>query len=151
MANGPGGGLYFVDFYREIIETPLSLPDDIKARWNLNSRERGRIWRIAPKQQPKSKRVMQLAELDSHALVKIAMDKTADEWSANTAQRLLIERQVPEEIRNEVKRYASLSAWEVHELGEVRIRALWLIFLLCGESKKIERGRGVGLQTRCGL
>ena len=45
---GPDGALYVLDFYREVIETPLSLPDDIKAKLNLESRERGRIWRIAP-------------------------------------------------------------------------------------------------------
>jgi len=38
--------LYVLDFYREVIETPLSLPDDIKERLNLESRQRGRIWRV---------------------------------------------------------------------------------------------------------
>ena len=40
--------LYVADFYREVIETPLSLPDDIKQKLNLESRGRGRIWRIVP-------------------------------------------------------------------------------------------------------
>ena len=48
LTVGPDGALYLLDFYREVIETPLSLPEDIKARLNLESRERGRIWRIAP-------------------------------------------------------------------------------------------------------
>jgi putative membrane-bound dehydrogenase-like protein len=48
LTVGPDGALYVLDFYREVIETPLSLPDDIKARLNLESRGRGRIWRIAP-------------------------------------------------------------------------------------------------------
>ena len=42
---GPDGALYVLDFYREVIETPLSLPDDIKKKLNLESRGRGRIWR----------------------------------------------------------------------------------------------------------
>src|SRR5205085_5888753 len=48
LSVGPDGALYVADFYREAIETPLSLPDDIKAKMNLESRGRGRIWRIVP-------------------------------------------------------------------------------------------------------
>ncbi len=81
---GPDGSLYLADFYREIIETPLSLPDDIKAKWNLNSRERGRIWRIKPKVPVVSlvKENMQepLSELTS-----------PNKWRRNTAYRLLLE------------------------------------------------------------
>ena len=32
LTLGPDGAIYVLDFYREVIETPLSLPDDIKAR-----------------------------------------------------------------------------------------------------------------------
>ncbi len=46
LTLGPDGALYVLDFYREVIETPLSLPDDIKEKLNLESRRRGRIWRI---------------------------------------------------------------------------------------------------------
>src|SRR4029078_4042283 len=35
-------------FDAEVIETPLSLPDDIKKKLNLESRQRGRIWRVVP-------------------------------------------------------------------------------------------------------
>ena len=32
LTIGPDGAIYVLDFYREVIETPLSLPDDIKKR-----------------------------------------------------------------------------------------------------------------------
>lgn len=48
LTVGPEGALYVLDFYREVIETPLSLPEDIKKRLNLESRQRGRIWRVVP-------------------------------------------------------------------------------------------------------
>src|SRR5207344_286437 len=48
LTIGPEGALYILDFYREVIETPLSLPDDIKKKLNLESRDRGRIWRVVP-------------------------------------------------------------------------------------------------------
>src|SRR5207244_13332583 len=53
LTIGPDGALYVVDFYREVIETPLSLPDDIKKKLNLESRGRGRIWRIVPENSEK--------------------------------------------------------------------------------------------------
>jgi putative membrane-bound dehydrogenase-like protein len=48
LTVGPDGALYLCDFYREVIETPLSLPEDIRAKLNLESRGTGRVWRIAP-------------------------------------------------------------------------------------------------------
>src|SRR5204863_5001206 len=46
LTLGPDGAIYVLDFYREVIETPLSLPEDILKRVNVESRKRGRIWRI---------------------------------------------------------------------------------------------------------
>jgi putative heme-binding domain-containing protein len=91
MANGPDGNLYVADFYREIIETPLSLPDDIKARWNLNSRERGRIWRIKPKQPSiATAKGKKLNDCSSEELVQVL--KSPIGWQRDTALQLLAER-----------------------------------------------------------
>ncbi|MFT3878983.1 MAG: c-type cytochrome [Gemmatales bacterium] len=95
LANGPDGCLYVADFYREIIETPLSLPDDIKAKWNLNSRERGRIWRIKPKQPDFSlKNSKKLSECSSSELVAELSSPIG--WRRETAVRLLAERRPTE-------------------------------------------------------
>src|SRR5205814_9905976 len=56
LTIGPDGALYVVDFYREVIETPLSLPDDIKKQLNLESRGRGRIWRVVHERNRATKR-----------------------------------------------------------------------------------------------
>jgi putative membrane-bound dehydrogenase-like protein len=89
LTIGPDGALYVVDFYREVIETPLSLPEDIKKRLNLESRGRGRIWRIVPEgfQQPRkpSLRKAPIEELVRH------LDEV-NVWWRLTAQRLLVER-----------------------------------------------------------
>jgi putative membrane-bound dehydrogenase-like protein len=90
LAIGPDGGLYVSDFYREIIETPLSLPDDIKERWNLESRGRGRIWRIVPEEK-KQVQKPNLATAPSADLVAHLAD--GNSWWRLTAQRLLVERQ----------------------------------------------------------
>lgn len=90
LTLGPDGAIYVLDFYREVIETPLSLPDDIKARLNLESRGRGRIWRItsAP---PGSKPVRPaLDRATTGELVRHLGN--ANSWWRLTAQRLLHER-----------------------------------------------------------
>ncbi|HEX5472356.1 MAG TPA: PVC-type heme-binding CxxCH protein, partial [Lacipirellulaceae bacterium] len=48
LAIGPEGGLYVADMYREVIEHPESLPAALRRQLNLNSRNRGRIYRIVP-------------------------------------------------------------------------------------------------------
>src|SRR5262245_24935763 len=90
LTIGPDGAIYVVDFYREVIETPLSLPDDIKAKLNLESRGRGRIWRIVPDDGKTTPRPS-LDKAKSADLVPHLAD--ANIWWRMTAQRLLVERQ----------------------------------------------------------
>jgi putative membrane-bound dehydrogenase-like protein len=89
--NAPDGTLHVLDMYRETIEHPWSIPDDIKAQLDLTSgNDRGRIYRLAPPgfTQPKPPRVSQAAtaELVSHL-------ENPHGWYRETAQRLLFERQ----------------------------------------------------------
>ena len=49
FANAPDGCLHVIDMYREVIEHPWSIPDEIKKHIDLNSgNDRGRIYRIVP-------------------------------------------------------------------------------------------------------
>ncbi len=89
LTLGPDGALYVADFYREVIETPLSLPDDIKKKYNLESRGRGRIWRVVPENGKNSPRP-DLGRASTAELVKHLAD--ANIWCRLTAQRLLVER-----------------------------------------------------------
>jgi putative membrane-bound dehydrogenase-like protein len=91
FANTPDGTLYVIDMYREIIEHPWSLPDNIKKFLDLNSgNNRGRIYRIAPDgfKQPKPPRLekARTAEL-------VATLENPNGWHRDTASRLLYERQ----------------------------------------------------------
>jgi putative membrane-bound dehydrogenase-like protein len=91
FANAPDGTLHVVDMYRETIEHPWSIPDDIKARLDLTSgKERGRIYRVtspgfASSKQPKLS-LATTAELVAHL-------ESPHSWWRETAQRLLVERQ----------------------------------------------------------
>src|SRR5205807_3398501 len=49
FVNAPDGTLHVLDMYRETIEHPWSIPDDILVRLDLRSGEdKGRIYRLAP-------------------------------------------------------------------------------------------------------
>lgn len=91
FVNAPDGTLHVVDMYRENIEHPWSIPDDIHAAVDLESgRDRGRIWRLTPPyfKAPKPPR---LGQATSAQLV--ATLENSNSWWRETAQRLLFERQ----------------------------------------------------------
>ncbi len=91
MTNAPDGTLHIVDMYREVIETPDSLPEEIIARIDLLSgHNRGRIYRLAPPgfKVPKSP---QLGSSTTEELVRELANPNG--WWRDTASRLLFERQ----------------------------------------------------------
>lgn len=118
LTVGPDGALYVVDFYREVIETPLSLPDDIKKQLNLESRGRGRIWRIVPEgfRRPKLPALRKAATAD---LVQHLTN--ANRWWRINAQRLLVERQDKAAVQPLVH-LASTGA-----SPQARVHALWTL------------------------
>lgn len=89
--NAPDGTLHVLDMYRENIEHPWSIPDDIKAQLDLTSgKERGRIYRLVPPgfefaKSPKLSGATTLQLVD-HL-------ESPHSWVRETAQRLLFERQ----------------------------------------------------------
>jgi len=93
LSTGPDGAIYVLDFYREVIETPLSLPEDIKKQLDLESRGRGRIWRISPTEFKPSK----LPDFSKYTPAQLADElASGNPWRRLTAQRLLVEGQKKE-------------------------------------------------------
>lgn len=91
FCNGPDGNLYVCDMYREVIEHPLSLPPIIKKHLDLTSgRDRGRIYRIAPKGYA-HRPVPNLGQYETEDLVPLLESRNA--WHYETAMRLIFERQ----------------------------------------------------------
>ena len=90
FVNAPDGTLTVLDMYRETIEHPWSIPDDIRARLDLRSgSDRGRIYRLAPpgfhhRPTPRLSRAVtgELVSLLDHP----------NGWHRETAHRLLNER-----------------------------------------------------------
>ncbi|MDP1590456.1 MAG: hypothetical protein Q8M07_22070, partial [Prosthecobacter sp.] len=87
FVNAPDGCLHVCDMYREVIEHPWSIPDDIHTAVDLlRGRDRGRIWRLAPKSGP-------LSPLSGAMQSKQSTNTTSDAQSpqnakAQTAQRI---------------------------------------------------------------
>ncbi len=117
MANAPDGNLYVLDFYREYIEEPASIPESIKERLQLDfyrGDDRGRIWRV------RRSGATDGAEADfSGDLVKLL--ESPNGWIRRTAQRLLLEREDPASA-------ASLTNVAADsESPRARLHALWAL------------------------
>lgn len=91
FVNAPDGTLHVLDMYRETIEHPWSIPDDIHAQVDLLSgRDRGRIYRLTPPNFTASA-PPRLGKATTAELV--ATLGNPNSWWRDTAHRLLYERQ----------------------------------------------------------
>lgn len=93
FANAPDGCLHICDMYREVIEHPWSIPDEIKKHIDLNSgNDRGRIYRIVPEKG--AERIGQKVALGKASTKELVQTLShPNGWHRDTAQRLLFERQ----------------------------------------------------------
>jgi len=138
FVNAPDGCLHVCDMYREVIEHPWSIPDDIHAAVDLlRGRDRGRIWRLvprtvvpptggsekAPAKAGTTKRIT--PKLSSASIADlVALLDHPNAWHRETAQRLLFERQdkaAVEPLRELVKS---------GNTAQGRIGALWSLAAL---------------------
>jgi putative membrane-bound dehydrogenase-like protein len=90
FVNAPDGTLTVLDMYRETIEHPWSIPDDIRARLDLRSgADRGRVYRLTP---PAFRRrpTPRLSQASTELLVQLLEHPNG--WHRETAHRLLYER-----------------------------------------------------------
>jgi putative membrane-bound dehydrogenase-like protein len=98
FANAPDGCLHVIDMYREVIEHPWSIPDEIKKHIDLNNgNDRGRIYRIEPDRAGWQRRAsVDLSKATTAELVKTLEHPNG--WQRDTASRLLYERQDPSAV-----------------------------------------------------
>ncbi len=93
FANAPDGCLYICDMYREVIEHPWSIPEEIKQHIDLNQgNDRGRLYRLEPDRADWRRRAgVNLADATTAELVGTLTHPNG--WHRDTAHRLLYERQ----------------------------------------------------------
>lgn len=90
---GPDGALYVVDYYRQIIEHPEWMSEEMIQSGELyNGTNQGRIYRITPKGTPPMDwcERLKLGDASDAELVKALENPNL--WWRRTAQRLLVER-----------------------------------------------------------
>lgn len=118
---GPDGALYVIDMYRQHIETPLSIPEDLKEDMDfLAGSDRGRIYRIVPENFDASKQsIPKLKDMSSQEYVKLLGHP--NRWWRLQAQRLLLERQDAAVI-NAVK-----ELYSTHKDARTRLHALYVL------------------------
>ena len=90
FVNAPDGTLFALDMYRETVEHPYSIPDEIKAFLHLQSgADRGRVYRLlSPYAKPTA--VPDLGAMNTKQLVQQL--ESPNSWNRESAQRLLWER-----------------------------------------------------------
>lgn len=93
FAVGPDGYLYVVDMYRQHIETPVSIPEDLQTDMDFAAgSDKGRIYRIMPANAEKYQSVtVDLDKLTSDELVDLLVNP--NRWYRRNAHKLVIERQ----------------------------------------------------------
>lgn len=118
---GPDGFLYVVDMYRQHIETPLSIPEDLKEDMDfLAGSDKGRIYRIVPENARANKKAAPgLREKSSSDLIKLLTH--SNRWWRLQAQRLLLERQDAAVVPSAKDLFYS------HEDPRVRLHALYVL------------------------
>lgn len=122
LATGPDGALYVADMYRGIIQHGKYMTSYLRETTLKRNLEEyihlGRIWRIVPEnwQQPKPVR---LSDATPQMLVEFLSNENG--WYRDMAQRLLVERTIPEAI----PLLENLAVNGEQELG--RFHALWTL------------------------
>ncbi len=92
FANGPDGNLYLIDMQREVIETPLSIPEELRKKIDFRSGENlGRIYRIISKRS-KTKRGVRVELGKASTAELVTLLEHPNGWHRETAHRLLLER-----------------------------------------------------------
>ncbi len=90
---GPDGALYVIDMYRQHIETPLSIPEDLKEDMDfMRGEDMGRIYRIVPK--GKSPAVIpDDLSMNHNTSLYLEWLGHPNQWYRLNGQRLLLEQQ----------------------------------------------------------
>jgi putative membrane-bound dehydrogenase-like protein len=138
MYVGPDGALYVVDYYRQFIEHPEWMAEEVINSGALyNGTDKGRIYRISPKgRKPLDwSNKINLAELSDKQLVEKLSDPNI--WWRRNAQRLLVDRfngHVPENLIDQAKNMDSPlgrihGLWTLEGMGKTDSELLKMAFL----------------------
>lgn len=122
LYTGPDGALYVVDYYRQIIEHPEWMGEEVIRSGELyNDNDRGRIYRITPKDYEPARWTRGLGLGNASTAELVGHLSHPNYWWRMQAQRLLIDRKDP----NTASLLRSLV--ETGKSPEGRLHALWTL------------------------
>ena len=127
---GPDGALYLVDYYRQHIETPLSIPEDLKEEMDfMEGSDKGRIYRIVPK----GTSSLNLDQVKGNKTTEKYLEWLThpNKWYRLQAQRLLIQ-QGEKSVLPEVE-----AIFNSHPGTPVRLQAMYLMDGLGGLTDEV--------------
>src|SRR5690606_11548905 len=117
---GPDGALYVIDMYRQHIEAPPFIPEDLKVGMDfLAGNQMGRIYRIVPRNTKARSMPPDLRRMESGDLVRLLSHPGG--WWRLQAQRILFERQDKSVVT------ALRELFMEHEDARVRLHALYTL------------------------
>ncbi len=119
--SGPDGNLFVIDMYRQHIETPVSIPEDLKADMDFYAgNDMGRIFLITPEDyDPSGYQPPAMSSMTGPELVALLSHPNA--WWRTQAQRQMVERgdkSMVTELRDLLRTGAT---------GHIRLRALYTL------------------------
>lgn len=118
MALGPDGSMYVVDMYREVIEHPEWIPDEIEKTLDLDAgKDQGRIYKIT---KSGSNQKIDFDQFESQKGLISALSHK-NQWVRKTAHRLLSDQELSTESVNSLRN--ELTAGE----PLVKIHALYVL------------------------
>ncbi len=122
MYIGPDGALYVVDYYRQIIEHPEWMADDVaKSGAIYNGIDQGRIYRVVPESTPKAEWTSGLKLGDETTENIVTYLASPNSWWRRNAQRLLIDRN----DKAVIPLLEKMASGSENPLG--RLHALWTL------------------------
>jgi len=142
MTVGPDGSLYVIDMYREVIEHPEWIPDDIEKTLDLESgKDKGRIYKITKNGEHSKYNYDNFKSIEG----LLSSLEHSNQWVRNTAHRLLLDNRLSKEDINKIKiavnsesAYGRLhSMWILHTMNSLSPTSL-IQFLQDNESGTIE-------------
>ena len=115
---GPDGNMYLIDMYREVIEHPEWIPDEMEKTLNINAgKDKGRIYKIYPSANNITPN--NISFQDEKSCIDYLSHKNA--WYRKTAQRKLMERAISKDGLNALKKIAKAKQ------PIPKLHALWIL------------------------
>ena len=131
MEVGPQGNMYIIDMYREVIEHPEWIPDEIEKTLDLNAgKDKGRIYKIS---RPNNKNIKSNYNKFKNSLELVQLLQHPNQWQRTTAQRLIYDK-----LRNQEDALSLTSSLGAIINGQDPIATIHATHILASSGKLTE-------------